>query len=189
MIASTRYFSTAIAALLMTTGVALAAGDSSSGSDAPPEKTETTAKCKKSEVWDKKLKKCVELKKSGMNAIMDEDALYDAARELAYFGRADEALVLLAQMADQEAPRVQNYLGFANRKLGNMDVAMAHYRKAIAADPDYVLARSYMGQGLVTLGDMAAAKVQLAEIAARAGTGNRPYHMLAEAIEHNDGDY
>jgi Flp pilus assembly protein TadD len=159
-------------------GPAFAAGSDSSGSDAPPEKTKTTTECKKGEVWDKKLKKCVEVKKSGMNA----DEIYDTARELAYFGRADEALALLAQMPDQGEPRVQNYLGFANRKLGNMDVAMVHYRKAIATNPDYVLARSYMGQGLLKMGNVGAARIELAQIRMRAGADNRPYRMLSDAL-------
>ena len=88
-------------AATMFSTAAFAAGESSGGDDAAPAATETTTKCKKTEVYDKKLKKCVELKKSGMNELMDEDALYDTARELAYFDRPEDAITLLNQIANQ----------------------------------------------------------------------------------------
>ena len=169
-------------AATMFSTAAFAAGESSGGDDAAPAATETTTKCKKTEVYDKKLKKCVELKKSGMNELMDEDALYDTARELAYFDRPEDAITLLKQIANQNQPRVQNYLGFANRKAGRMEDAMMYYNVALGMDPDYVLARSYMGQGLLEQGDFGGAYAQLREIKERAGTSNRPYQMLAAAI-------
>ncbi|NJR13554.1 MAG: tetratricopeptide repeat protein [Phyllobacteriaceae bacterium] len=175
-------FALAIAASLAFAGTSFAAGDSSSGSDEAPEPTATTTKCKKTEVFDEKLKKCVELKKSGMNDGFSDDELYDAARELAYFDRPDDAITLLKQMADQNQPRVQNYLGFAHRKAGRMDAAMMHYQAALQLDPDYVLARSYMGQGLLKSGNVGAARTQLAQIRMRAGTDNYPYRMLSDAL-------
>ncbi len=169
------------AATLFSTS-SFAAGEGSNSNDAAPAATETTLKCKKTEVYDVKLKKCVELKKSGMNEIMGDDALYDTARELAYFDRPEDAITLLKQIANQNQPRIQNYLGFANRKAGRMEDAMMYYNAALSIDPDYVLARSYMGQGLLEQGDFGGAYAQLREIKERAGTGNRPYQMLAAAI-------
>jgi tetratricopeptide (TPR) repeat protein len=176
-------------AATMFSTASFAAGESSGGDEAAPKATETTVKCKKTEVYDKKLKKCVELKKSGMNEIMDEDALYDTARELAYFERPEEAIILLKQIANQNQPRVQNYLGFANRKAGRMEDAMMYYNIALSMDPNYVLARSYMGQGLLEQGDFGGAYAQLREIKERAGTHNRSYEMLASAITGLPTDY
>lgn len=150
--------------------------------NAEPVPTETTTKCKKTEVWDEKEKKCVPIKKSGMIDTLGDDGLYRAARELAYFGRADDAITLLSQMSDTAAPRVQNYLGFANRKAGRMDEALGHYRAALARDPDFVLARSYMGMGLLQSGNVGAARIELAQIRMRAGADNRPYRLLADAL-------
>jgi tetratricopeptide (TPR) repeat protein len=160
-------------------GLALAAPDDDNSAPLP---TETTVKCKEKEVYDEKLKKCVPIKKTGMNDSMGDDALYDAARELAYFGRPQDAMTLLAQMSDQNQPRVQNYLGFTNRKLGRMDAAMMHYQAALRLDPDYVLARSYMGVGLLQSGNVGAARIELAQIRMRAGADNRPYRLLADAL-------
>ena len=168
---------------------AFAAGESSGGDDAAPKATETTIQCKKTEVYDAKLKKCIELKKSGMNELMDENALYDTARELAYFDRPEDAIVLLKQIANQNQPRVQNYLGFANRKAGRMEDAMMYYNVALSMDPDYVLARSYMGQGMLQQGDFDGANAQLREIKERAGTNNRSYEMLASAITGLKSNY
>jgi predicted Zn-dependent protease len=167
---------------LMLSAPAFAVGDDSSGAEEAPKPTQTTTDCKKGEVWDKKDKKCVALKKQGMRDVLGDDGLYDSARELAYFGRPDEAIDLLNQLSDQAQARVQNYLGFANRKAGRMEVAMRHYQAAIAADPDHVLARSYMGQGYLQDGDFSAAYTQLREIRARAGTDNYAYRELAKAI-------
>jgi tetratricopeptide (TPR) repeat protein len=167
-------------AVALAAAPAFAAGDDSSSE---PKPTETSTKCKKTEVYDKKEKKCVEVKKTGMNEILGDDALYEAARELAYFDRADDAVVLLSQMSDQNQPRVQNYLGFANRKLGRMDAAMMHYQAALRLDPDYVLARSYMGVGLMESGNIGSARIELAQIHMRAGTDNRAYRLLSEALD------
>jgi tetratricopeptide (TPR) repeat protein len=120
---------------------------------------------------------------------MDEDALYDTARELAYFERPEEAIILLKQIGNQNQPRVQNYLGFANRKAGRMEDAMMYYNVALSMDPNYVLARSYMGQGLLEQGDFGGAYAQLREIKERAGTHNRSYEMLASAITGLPTDY
>jgi predicted Zn-dependent protease len=176
-------------AATMFSTASFAAGESSGGSDAAPKATETTLKCKKTEVYDVKTKKCVEMKKSGMNELMDEDALYDTARELAYFDRPEDAIILLKQIANQNQPRVQNYLGFANRKAGRVEDAMMYYNVALSIDPDYVLARSYMGQGLLQQGDFGGAYAQLREIKERAGTDNRSYKMLAAAITGMPTEY
>ena len=183
------YLILSLFAATMFSTASFAAGESSSGDEAAPKATETTLKCKKTEVYDKKLKKCVEIKKSGMNELMDEDTLYDTARELAYFDRPEDAITLLKQIANQNQPRVQNYLGYANRKAGRMEDAMMYYNVALSMDPDYVLARSYMGQGLLQQGDFGGAYAQLREIKARAGTDNRPYQMLAAAITGMPTDY
>jgi predicted Zn-dependent protease len=178
-----------VALLFAFTGSVFAAGSDSGGNDAPPQPTKTTVECKKGEVFDEKEAKCVPIKKSGMDELMNDEVLYDTARELAYFGRPDDAISLLKQIADQNQPAVQNYLGFANRKAGRMDDAMMYYNAALALDPDYVLARSYMGQGLLELGDFGGAYTQLQEIKSRAGTDNRPYQMLAQAITGTPTNY
>ena len=63
-----------------------------------------------------------------------------------------------------------------------MDAAKDFCAAALDADPDYPLARSYMGMGLAAEGDLSGAKVQLAEISARGERGNWAYFALKQAI-------
>lgn len=135
-------------------------------------------KCEKGQIYDKKTKSCILAKKSDLDA----DSLYENLRELAYAGRYDDAWVVLAQMpADDD--RAMTYKGFIHRKTGNMDAATRYYKQAIRKNPANVLARSYMGQGLVDIGRAADAQAQLAEIRAHGGAGTWAEASLATAIE------
>ncbi|MAM61089.1 hypothetical protein [Maritimibacter sp. UBA3975] len=147
------------------------------GSDdnATPTTTETTTECSDGMVWDADAQQCVAPKESSLT----DDALYQAARELAYAGRYGETLNVLAAMSDQGDDRVLTYRGFVHRNLGDLALGERYYRDAIAANPDNLLARSYMGQGYVEEGRIDEAYAQLMEIRARGGTGGWP----AEALE------
>ena len=168
-------FRFALATALLLPVSAFAAGSYDSG---PPKTTKTTKACTASQIWDKKTKSCVDAKESRFN----DDTRYDAARELAYVGRYDDALNVLAAMSDQKQSRVLTYYGFTHRKAGRTDLGMTYYAAALKADPDNILARSYMGQGRVEAGEYKAAFTQLAEIRARGGAGTWPEQALAQAI-------
>jgi len=145
---------------------------------APPKTTKTTKECKGDKVWDERKGRCVK----AQGAELDDDTLYDAVRELAYAGRYQDAQQVLAAMSDQNDDRVMTYLGFTHRKMGNVALGMDFYEKAIALNPDNLLARSYMGQGLVEQGDKVAAYKQLREIQSRGGSGSWPEVSLRKAI-------
>ena len=163
-------------------GYAFAAGGSGDGGGTtwtnPPKPTETTKECKGVRVWDEKKKRCVKPK----NSSLDADTLYGAVRELAYAGRYDDAQGVLSAMADQSDDRVLTYWGFTHRKLGQIELANAYYDKAIATNPDNILARSYMGQGFVEQGKLDLAIAQWREIKARGGEGSWAEASLREAI-------
>lgn len=144
----------------------------------PPVKTETTTECKDGKVWDIEKKECVEPKKSGFN----DDQLYKAAREFAYAGQYGNAIEVLHLAKNQDDPRILNYLGYANRKSGHMELGMRYYRKALQADDNYILARSYMGQALIEQGDTEGAKVQLVEIRDRGGENSWAYRSLLQSL-------
>jgi len=157
-------------------GAALAAGSST---NSPPKPTETTTKCKKGEIWDDKTKKCV----APQSGALDNDQRFAAVRELAYAGRPDDALVVLQAMTEGQTDRVLTYMGFANRKAGRMDEGMKYYRAALAKNPDNILARSYMGQAYVQMGEMKLADAQLDEIVARGGAGTWAEQSLRQAMQ------
>lgn len=177
---------------------AFAAGDGGgSMSTSPPQTTETTENCLSDRqwdpeikkwvrfsqpvngVWDPKVKKCIRPDKAGY---LDSGLLMDAVRELAYAGRYLGAQDVLRAMADQSDDRVLTYWGFTHRKLGNIDLATTYYQQAIQQNPDNILARSYLGQGLVEEGDTEGAIVQWREIKARGGDGTWAEASLREAI-------
>lgn len=155
--------------------VALAAGDDSTE---PPKPTETTKTCKKARVWDEKKGRCVRAQSSSLS----DDDRFRAVRELAWAGRPEEALVVLAAMAEGDTDRVLTYKGFASRKAGQLEVGLGHYTRALEVNPDNILARSYLGQMMVELGEMDTARLQLDEIRARGGAGTWAEASLAEAL-------
>lgn len=170
----------AAALLAALPGLALAAG---AGTPKPPPTTPTTATCEEGRVYDAERGGCVLIEKSSL----DDDALFDAARELAYAGRIADAGAALDRMSDQSEGRVLTYRGFAARVSGDTDAAMGFYRAALAADPANHAARSYMGQGLAAAGDLDGARAQLTEIRARGGRGTWPEVSLRLAIEGGRG--
>ena len=164
-----------IAGLAALPGLAFAAGG---GDSSAPTTTQTTKSCTGVQVWDKKTKKCVNPKKSQLDA----DTLYDAVRELAYAGRSEDAQGVLRAMPDPRDDRVLTYWGFTHRKMGNLTLANMFYEQAIAQNPDNILARSYMAQGFVAAGRVDDAIAQWREIIARGGKGTWAEASLREAI-------
>ena len=168
--------SLSLIALMMLAPAAFAAG---SGDNDPPEPTETTTKCKGAQVWDKKKKACVDARESRL----DNDTLSRAAREMAWAGRPADALSVLDAMTEGATDRVLTYRGFATRKAGNWEAGRAFYNAALDRNPDNLLARSYLGQGLLERGDFEGAFAQWEEIRARGGTGTWAETALLAALE------
>lgn len=139
----------------------------------------TTVTCRKGKIWDKQKKKCVVIKKESN---LSDDNLYEAARDLAYNLRYDEAIATLKLAANQNDPRILNYLGYSTRKLGDVEAGLKYYQTALKADPDYTLVREYMGEAFLQLGQVEKAQEQLAEIKSRCGTDCQEYAMLDEQI-------
>lgn len=167
------------AALALTMSVALAGPALAVGSDssAPPAPT-PTADCPTGQVWNPTTRACEAADRSRH----DPGLLYEAVRELAYLGRYESAEIVLAAMPDPLDDRVLTYRGFLARMQGEDEAATGWYRAALAVNPDNLLTRSYMGQGMVAAGDLAGARLQLAEIRARGGAGTWAELALAEAI-------
>lgn len=165
-------FTTALAALLAFSIPAMAAGSGGGSS-------QTSTKCKKGEVWSSKKNKCVK----ATSGVLPDDELYEEGRGLAKAGQYEWALEVLGVIANKDDPKVLNYIGYSHRKLGDFQTGMGYYKKALALNPDYVLAREYLGEGYVANGQVDLAKVQLAEIEKRCGTTCEEYQDLAEEID------
>lgn len=165
-----RFMITALALCLPVTAFAAGSDD-----DTPP----AQPACASGLVKDAETGKCVAPKDSRL----DDGERYDAVRQYAYAGQMSEAIDVLDAMADQNADGVMTYRGFTARKMGDMDAAMTWYAAALEANPDNLLARSYMGQGFVEAGAYDLAQAQLTEIRARGGRGGWPETALRLALE------
>ncbi|MFA5950167.1 MAG: tetratricopeptide repeat protein [Hyphomicrobium sp.] len=107
---------------------------------------------------------CVGVAKAGIS----DTELFYAGYWLAKSGQYNEALQYL-KLANIKDERVLTYIGFATRKLGDVDAALPLYRKALEINPNYSVARAYMGEAFLTKEQPEEARAQLAEIAQRCG--------------------
>lgn len=144
----------------------------------PTTPTETTTVCTDGKIWDEKTEKCIDPE----HGFFSDDVIYRAARELAYDGQYDNAITVLYLAQNRDDPRILNYLGFSHRKAGRVALGMGYYEQALTIDPDYNLARSYMGQSLAEAGKLDAAEDQLLEIRARGGEGSWAEAALENAL-------
>jgi tetratricopeptide (TPR) repeat protein len=171
-----------LGAFLATAGLSpvFAAGGSTPASPAP----KAALHCKKGEVIKKVAKNgvkkdtCVKVKAG----ILPDEDLYQQGRQLAKDGQYDWALEVLATIQNQNDPRVLNYTGYSNRKAGRIELGITYYKKALAINPNFVLAREYLGEGYVAAGRIDLAQIQLDEIKNRAGVNSEEYKDLHKAI-------
>lgn len=138
----------------------------------------TAQSCKKGEVWNSKTRKCVKVQ----SGVLPDEELYQQGRALAKESQYDWAIEVLSAVQDQEDPRVLNYLGYSNRKAGRLEIGITYYRKALAIDPNFNLAREYLGEGYIAAGRVDLAMNELAAIARSCGTGCEEYKELSAAI-------
>ena len=94
------------------------------------------------------------------------DAAYLAAAGLINQGRYTEALDSLraAALVFGPHPDILTYQGFAHRKLGHYQTAIAFYSQALKLQPLHRGANEYLGEYFVEIGDLARARAQLAKL-------------------------
>ncbi len=175
----------AIGAALTFPHQATAAGSDSDTSTSTEAESPKKLKCKKGEIL-KIVKKDGEEKKvcAKVTTGTTPDAdLYNQGRLLAKEGEYEWALEVLAAASNQNDPKVLNYTGYSHRKAGRLEIGITYYQKALKINPDFVLAREYLGEGYVAAGRIDLAQVQLAEIAKRCGQTCEEFKDLKLAID------
>jgi tetratricopeptide (TPR) repeat protein len=113
---------------------------------------------------------------------LSDDEIYNAAYWMARGGQYREALALLARAKDHNDPRILNATGFATRKLGDVDGALPYYARALEINPNYAVAREYLGEAFLAKDDVASARAQLGEIERLCGRTCAPYAELSKQI-------
>ncbi|MEQ1713651.1 MAG: tetratricopeptide repeat protein [Hyphomicrobium sp.] len=114
----------------------------------------------------------------------DSERFY-AGYWLAKSGSYRAALDQLRAIARPDV-RTLTYIGFSYRKLGDMDAALTHYARALGTDPNFTVARAYLGEAYLTLGRRDRADAELAEIETRCGRQCAEYADLAGHIAQFD---
>ncbi len=168
--------------IVIAAGLLLAPVQSFALGDDDGTSTRSKPVCKKGYVYSKIKKRCV---RQGSEIIPDQ-MLIDQGWALAYQGKFNLAVDLFNLVVDQRNPQALNGLGYSYRKMGQLDRGIGYYQQALAIDPDYHLAREYLGEGYVKAGRIGLAKAQLSEIALRCGTECKEYRLLARAIATGD---
>lgn len=59
---------------------------------------------------------------------------------------------------------IQNYLGYAYRSTGKLDLAFKHYKQALALNPRHKGAHEYIGEAYLIKGDLKSAQKHLAAL-------------------------
>lgn len=97
---------------------------------------------------------------------------YTAAKAMIDAEDFTAALPILAQLtADQpDNADAWNLYGFANRKLGNMELAATSYETALKLNPAHLGALEYQGEMFIETGMMDAAKGNLTKLQGLCGT-------------------
>lgn len=93
-----------------------------------------------------------------------------------------------AQAALGPDPNVLNYMGFASRRLGRTDEALAYYRQALRINPEHRGANEYLGELYIQMGRMDDARRQLARLDGLCAYGCEEREELARWIQQASKD-
>lgn len=113
------------------------------------------------------------------------DKAYIEAVSLINKGEYQRALLSLEASADVFGPHpdILTYQGFANRKLGNRDLALAYYQAALTVDAEHRGANEYLGEYYVEVGQIELAKKQLSKLNAICNFGCEEAEELRRWID------
>jgi tetratricopeptide (TPR) repeat protein len=94
-------------------------------------------------------------------AALDPD--FAAGKRATVAGDWNGAIKVLtsAGLRDDRNADIQNYLGYAYRRLRQLDAAIGHYRRALTLNPRHRSAHEHLGEAYLVQGDLAKAEEHL----------------------------
>lgn len=109
---------------------------------------------------------------------------FDAAVQAVSEEKWDVAVMKLNGVvkADSENADAHNYLGYAHRKLGDLDKAFHHYLIALKINPEHRGAHEYIGEAYLMAGKLAEAEAHLKRLDELCTFGCDEYYALKDAI-------
>jgi tetratricopeptide (TPR) repeat protein len=109
---------------------------------------------------------------------------YRAARQLILSGSYQAGIAAMHALGHDEHADVANYIGYANRKMGNYDQSKVWYEAALKADPNHTRTWSYYGMWQMEQGNRLKAEDYLAKVNALCGnTSCREFIELKAVID------
>jgi len=111
---------------------------------------------------------------------------YRAARQLILDSNYKAGITAMHALGHDEHPDVANYIGYANRKMGNYDQSKIWYEAALKADPNHVRTWSYYGMWQMEQGNRLKALEDLRKVQLICGnTTCEEYRQLKAVIDGN----
>jgi tetratricopeptide (TPR) repeat protein len=135
-----------------------------------------TVQCKEGMVYNEAKKICEQA------SLLEDKDLIKQGRALALAGYYENALDALMAVRDKDDATALTYIGYAKRKMGDVDEGIAYYHQALAIDPDNLDTHEYLGEGYVAAGRTDLAEMQLARLETLCGSDCTQYAGLAAAI-------
>ncbi len=114
---------------------------------------------------------------------------YRAARQLILAGNYQAGIAAMHALGHDEHPDVANYIGYANRKMGNYEQSKIWYEAALKADPNHTRTWSYYGMWQMEQGNRLKAEDFLQKVNVLCGTTACEEYRQLKAVIDGTGSY
>src|SRR5271169_3633180 len=114
---------------------------------------------------------------------------YRVARELILAGNYQAGIAAMHALGRDDHPDVANYIGYANRKMGNYEQSKIWYEAALKADPNHTRTWSYYGMWQVEQGNRLMALDDLRKVKLLCGSTDCKEYIELKAVIDGTGSY
>jgi tetratricopeptide (TPR) repeat protein len=114
---------------------------------------------------------------------------YRAARRLILAGKYQAGIAAIHALGHDEHPDVANYIGYANRKMGNYEQSKIWYEAALKADPNHTRTWSYYGMWQMEQGNRLKAEDDLQKVKLLCGSTDCKEYIELKAVIDGKGSY
>ena len=114
---------------------------------------------------------------------------YRAARELILAGDYQAGIAAMHALGRDDHPDVANYIGYANRKMGNYEQSKVWYEAALKADPNHTRTWSYYGMWQMEQGNRLMALDDLRKVNLLCGSADCKEYIELKAVIDGTGSY
>jgi tetratricopeptide (TPR) repeat protein len=114
---------------------------------------------------------------------------YRAARELILAGHYQAGIAAMHALGRDDHPDVANYIGYANRKMGNYEQSKVWYEAALKADPNHTRTWSYYGMWQMEQGNRLKAEDDLQKVKLLCGSTTCKEYIELKAVIDGKASY